>query len=186
MCAGAGRRCLSDLETLLTCPPVADQTVLAHEDPFEGPFVAPMVFDDAEHLALPGAAADAATVCQVLLDASGALPDAAAQARDSMRWDAARLLWVSDMVVRRAGLHRWQAPRYDTDSGVHIPAERGLQRLQEAVNIEGADVRQFGGIEAFEDLMRPLGRMRPGVTATGWSTTEPCCIRCRSLRTHAV
>ena len=34
-------------------PPIATEWVLANEDPFEGPFTAPVVFDDAEYLTVP-------------------------------------------------------------------------------------------------------------------------------------
>ena len=145
----------ADLESVLTRPPVADGRVLAHEDPFEGPFVAPVLFEDREYLVLPGAVADAATVCQFLVDAINELPASARSAQRSMRRDAARLLWVSDEVARRAGLVRWQAPVFDTSGGVHIPDEKVRRHLESAVCIHDADLRQFGGVRGFRDLCWP-------------------------------
>ena len=139
----------AELEALLTSPPVAEGHVLAHEDPFEGPFVAPVLFEGVEYLVLPGAVANAATVCQFLVDALDELPAGAKSAQRSMRRDAARLLWVADVVARRAGLVRWQAPVFEKDNGVHIPDESELRRLESAVCIRDADLRQFGGVKGF-------------------------------------
>lgn len=145
----------ADLESVLTGPPVADGRVLAHEDPFEGPFVAPVLFEDRDHLVLPGAVADAATVCQFLVDAINELPASARSAQRSMRRDAARLLWVSDEVARRASLKRWQAPVFDKSDGIRIPDESALRRLESAVCIHDSDLRQFGGVRGFRDLCWP-------------------------------
>lgn len=150
----------ADLAALLTSPPVADGRVLAHEDPFEGPFVAPVLFEGVEYLVLPGAVANAATVCQFLVDALDELPADARPAQRSMRRDAARLLWVSDVVARRGGLVRWQAPVFDKSSGVHIPDESVLRRLESAVCIHDSDLRQFGGVRGFRDLCWPTKRVR--------------------------
>ena len=156
---------LAAFETLLTGPPIADEWVLANEDPFEGPFTAPVVFEGAEYLTVPGAVANAATVCQFLLQALEELPAEAAAARELMRRDAARLLWISDRVACRGGLERWQAPKFDKDAGVHIPAVDDLRRLEAAVCINDSDVEhRFGGIEGFSDLCWPKRRVgwRPG------------------------
>ena len=144
----------------MTSPPVAEGHVLAHEDPFEGPFVAPVLFEGVEYLVLPGAVANAATVCQFLVDALDELPAGARSAQRSMWRDAARLLWVADVVARRAGLVRWQAPVFEKDNGVHIPDESDLRRLESAVCIRDADLRQFGGVRGFRDLCWPTRRMR--------------------------
>lgn len=145
----------AELESALSGPPIAHRRVLAHEDPFEGPFVVPVLFEGVEHLVLPGAVGDAATVCQFLVDAIDELPASARSARRTMRRDAVRLLWVSDEVARRAGLERWQAPVFDTSSGVHIPGEGVLRRLESAVCIHDSDLRQFGGVRGFRDLCWP-------------------------------
>ena len=151
---------LAELETLLTGPPIAHEWVLANEDPFEGPFTAPVVFEGAEYLTVPGAVANAATVCQFLLQALGELPAEAAAARELMRRDAARLLWISDKVACRGGLERWQAPKFDKDAGVHIPAVDDLRRLEAAVCIDDSEVEhRFGGIEGFSDLCWPKRRV---------------------------
>ena len=150
----------AEMEVLLTSSPVADGRVLAHEDPFEGPFVAPVLFEGAEYLMLPGAVEKAATVCQFLVDALDELTAGARSAQRSMRHDAARLLWVSDVVVRRAGLVRWQAPVFDKGSGVHIPGEGDLRRLEAAVCVHDSDLQQFGGVRGFDDLCWPAKRLR--------------------------
>lgn len=147
---------VADLEALLTGPPIASDHVLDHEDPFEGPFTAPVLFDDTEYLTVPGAIADAATVCQFLLGALDALPTEARTARELMCRDAVRLLWISDTVARRGGLERWQAPTYEKGRSVHIPAEEDRQRLEAAVYFDDSDLEhQFGGIESFTDLCWP-------------------------------
>ncbi len=152
----------ADVDALLTGPPVADGHVLAHEDPFEGPFVAPVLFEGVEYLVLPGAVANAATVCQFLLDALDEFPAGARSAQRSMRRDAARLLWVSDVVTRRAGLMRWQAPVFDKGDGVHIPDQGELRRLESAVCVHDSDLRQFGGVRGFHDLCWSAKRERLG------------------------
>ena len=152
---------LAELEMLLTDRPVAAKHVLDNEDPFEGPFVAPVCFESVEYLALPGATADAATVCQFLLDAVDELREDAAEAYGLMQRDAARLLWVSDLVVRRAGLGRWKEPKYDKDDGVHIPEAGELNRLKAAVSIDDVDVEPFGGVAGFSDLCWPRKRVHP-------------------------
>ena len=106
----------------MTGPPIASELVLANEDPFEGPFTAPVVFDNAEYLTVPGAVANAATVCQFLLQALLELPAEVAEVQERMRRDATRLLWISDRVARRSGLERWQEPKFEKDEGVHIPS----------------------------------------------------------------
>ena len=150
----------AELEALLTSPPVANGHVIANEDPFEGPFAVPVLFEGAEYLMLPGAVANAATVCQFLVDALDDLPAGARSAQKSMRRDAARLLWVSDVVARRAGLVRWQAPVFVKGSGVHIPDEGEIRRLESAVCVHDSDLRQFGGVVGFRDLCWPAKRVR--------------------------
>ena len=151
---------LGEIEALLTGPPIANEWVLANEDPFEGPFTAPVVFEGAEYLTVPGAVANAATMCQFLLRALDELPAEAAAARGLMRRDAARLLWISDTVACRGGLERWQAPKFEKDRGLHIPAMEELRRLETAVCIDDSDVEhRFGGIEGFSDLCWPKRRV---------------------------
>ena len=151
---------VTDLEALLTGPPIASDHVLAHEDPFEGPFTAPVVFDDAEYLTVPGAVANAATVCQFVLQALDELPAEAAGVRELMRRDAARLLWISDGAARSGGLERWQEPKFEKDRGVHIPPVEELRRLKAAVCIDGPDLEtRFGGLEGFSDLCWPTKRI---------------------------
>ena len=148
---------LAELEALLTGPPIASEHVLDHEDPFEGPFTVPVLFDGTEYLTVPGAVADAATVCQFLL---GALDELPTEARELMRRDAARLLWISDTVARRGGLERWQAPKYEKGNSVHIPAGEDRRRLEAAVYIDNSDLEhRFGGIESFADLCWPKRRV---------------------------
>ena len=151
---------LAEIEALLTGPPIATEWVLANEDPFEGPFTAPVVFDDAEYLTVPGAVANAATVCQFLLQALDELPTEAAGVRELMQQDAARLLWISDTAARRGGLERWQEPRFEKDRGVHIPSVEELRRLKAAVCIDRSDLEiRFGGLEGFSDLCWPAKRI---------------------------
>ncbi len=143
----------AEIEALLTGPPIASDLILANEDPFEGPFTAPVVFDSAEYLTVPGAVAKAAIVCQFLLQALDELPAEFADVQEQMRRDAARLLWISDRVARRGGLERWQAPKYEKDEGVHIPPDEELRRLQAAVCIDDSDLEgRFGGLKGFSDL----------------------------------
>ena len=150
----------AEIETLLTDPPIASEWVLANEDPFEGPFTAPVVFDDAEYLTVPGAVANAATVCQFLLQALNELPAEAAEVRELMRRDAARLLWISDTAARCGGLERWQEPKCEKDRGVHIPPVEELRCLNAAVCIDGPDLEiRFGGLEGFSDLCWPTKRI---------------------------
>ena len=166
---------LAELEALLTGPPIATEHVLDHEDPFEGPFTAPVLFDGTEYLTVPGAVADAATVCQFLLGALDALPSEARAARELMRRDAARLLWISDTVACRGGLERWQAPKYEKGRSVHIPAEEDRRRLEAAVYIDNSDLEhQFGGIESFADLCWPERRV-------GWRRDRACLTDDRAL-----
>ena len=151
---------VAELEALLTGPPIASDYVLDHEDPFEGPFTAPVLFDDTEYLTVPGAVADAATVCQFLLEALKALPTEACAAQELMYRDAVRLLWISDTVAYRGGLERWQAPTYEKDRSVHIPAEEDRQRLEAAVYFGNSELeRQFSGVESFADLCWPNRRV---------------------------
>ena len=141
-------------------PPIASRYVLDHEDPFEGPFTAPVLFDGTEYLTVPGAIADAATVCQFLLGALDELPTEAGAARELMRRDATRLLWISDTVARRGGLERWQVPMYEKGKSVRIPSEGDRQRLEAAVYIESSDLeRRFSGIESLADLCWPNRRI---------------------------
>ena len=150
----------AEIEAFLTSPPIAGERVLVHEDPFEGPFTAPVVFEGAEYLTVPGAVSSAATVCQFLIQALDGLPVAAAEAQELMRRDAARLLWVADTVARRGGLERWQEPEFDTSKGVHIPAMRDLRRFEAAVCIGSSDLgNRFGGLGGFSDLCWPEKRM---------------------------
>ena len=150
----------AEIEALMTGPPIASEWVLANEDPFEGPFTAPVVVDDAEYLTVPGAVANAATACQFLLQALDELPAKAAEVRELMRRDAARLLWISDTAARRGGLERWQEPRFEKDRGVHIPSVEELRRLNAAVCIDRSDLEsQFGGLKGFSDLCWPTKRI---------------------------
>ncbi len=165
----------AELEALLTGPPIASDHVLDHEDPFEGPFTAPVFFDDTEYLTVPGAVANAATVCQFLLGAIDALPSEVRATRELMYRDAVRLLWISDTVARRGGLERWQAPVYEKDKSVHIPAEGDRQRLEAAVYFDNSDLEhQFGGIESFADLCWPKRRAR-------WRRDRACLTDDRAL-----
>lgn len=151
---------VADIEALLTGPPIASDHVLAHEDPFESPFTAPVVFDDAEYLTVPGAVANAATVCQFVLQALDKIPAEAAGVQELMRRDAARLLWISDRAARGGGLERWQEPKFEKDRGVHIPPVEELRRLKAAVCIDGPDLEtRFGGLEGFSDLCWPTKRI---------------------------
>ncbi len=166
---------VAELEALLTGPPIASDHVLDHEDPFEGPFTAPILFSGTEYLTVPGAVADAATVCQFLLGALDELPTGVRAARELMRRDAVRLLWISDTVARRGGLERWQAPTYEKSRSVHIPAEADLKRLKAAVYIDTSDLQhQFGGIENFADLCWPEVRVR-------WRRERACLTDDRTL-----
>ena len=150
----------AEIEALLTGPPIASEWVLANEDPFEGPFTAPVVFDGAEYLTVPGAVANAATVCQFLLQALDELPAEVIEVRELMRRDAARLLWISDTTARRGGLGRWQEPKFEKDRGVHIPSVEELRRLEAAVCIDESDLEsRFGGLEVFSDLCWPPKRV---------------------------
>ena len=150
----------AEIEALLTGPPIASELILANEDPFESPFTAPVVFGSAEYLTVPGAVANAATVCQFLLQALDELPAEVAEVQELMRRDAARLLWISDRVARRGGLERWQEPKFEKDTGVHIPSVEELRHLNVAVCVDRSDLEsQFGGLKGFSDLCWPTKRI---------------------------
>ena len=149
-----------DVCSLLTRAPIADTSVLSHEDPFEAPFVVPVSFEGTEYLTVSGAASEAATSCQFMLDALDDLPDEAEPARILMSQDAIRLLRLSDLVARRAGLERWQLPVFDRGPEVHVPEIDEFERLQRAVVVRNYELgHRMGDIGQYKTWCWPRRRV---------------------------
>lgn len=144
---------VEQLRRLLTSAPIASDEVLWNEDPFDAPFVVPIVFKGREYLTVTGNDASAATACQLAIDGLMEASDESGDLQSSVLPDLERLLWASDTVARRAGLRRWHAPEFDRNAPLHIPAEERLRDLQSAVVIEESDIpRQLGGFAEFRRL----------------------------------
>ena len=150
-----------ELGRLLAGPPIVTWDVVLNEDPFNAPFVVPIVFGGREYLTVTGSDASAASACQFAIDALEEESPGLGGLRQVVLPSVERLLWLSDIVARRCGLRRWHPPEFAESGPVYIPAGQELRDLQAAVLIEEADVPpHLGGLAEFRQLCWETGRPR--------------------------
>ena len=152
---------VEQLGRLLTSPPIFTQDVVWDEDPFNAPFVVPIVFGGREYLTVTGSDASAASACQFAIDALGEASDDFDELWSVVLPDVERLLWASDTVARRSKLQRWHVPEFARSEPLHIPAGQELRDLQAAVVIEGSNIPpHLGGLAEFKHLCWETRRRR--------------------------
>jgi len=136
----------SKWRSLLNGPPVATDSVIAAEDPYEEAFTENVVFHGGSYVVLPGLFNSGAQVIQRLLTAALLVPPQMSDVlRTQIREMGSAILSLSDAVCTRAGLARYVPPKRGKGYPSVVPESARFQRMKQAVQFSAEELTDLLG-----------------------------------------
>lgn len=151
--------------SLINSPPIADEALVSAEDPFEEPFVDSVIFFGGNYRVMPGLATGSARIARRIADAVFQIepPMEAAFESECGRLTQA-VLWLSELVMERAGLTRGLGPMPGKGEPAIVPEAGRFSELKAAVRFGWRELDELLDADLSETLRSiaiPLGRLPP-------------------------